>query len=129
MEHATATACAAMRDPRGTRLACAPAHAPSLGRADDLAAVDAAWADARLVTVLGTGGLGKTTLVQEVGRRAQDDAGRRRRACKGKCSRNADVETAIASAFGLAHGSSARLATGSRASPTPGRTPSGSERS
>lgn len=91
-----------------------------LGRDGDLAAVDAAWESARLVTLLGTGGLGKTTLAQEVGRRAQDDvwvvvvelAGVRA---------DADVETALASALGLAQGArSARL--GDRLPATPDAT-------
>ncbi|WP_160142907.1 ATP-binding protein, partial [Cellulomonas algicola] len=93
-----------VRHPVGLRAA---RHA-LLGRAHDLAAVDAAWADARLVTVLGTGGLGKTTLVQEVGRRAQDDAWVVVVELAGVRS-DADVETAIASALGLAHARSARL--------------------
>ncbi|MDC7123342.1 hypothetical protein OMK64_17570 [Cellulomonas fimi] len=104
------------RHPVGLR---APRHA-LLGRADDLAAVDAAWADARLVTVLGTGGLGKTTLAQEVGRRAQDDAWVVVVELAGVRS-DVDVETAIASALGLAHGArSARL--GDRLPPTPDAT-------
>lgn len=118
-EHATATAArrrGPARHPVGLR---APRHA-LLGRADDLAAVDAAWADARLVTVLGTGGLGKTTLVLEVGRRAQDDAWVVVVELAGVRS-DADVETAIASALGLAHGTrSARL--GDRLPATPDAT-------
>ncbi|RMI13342.1 AfsR/SARP family transcriptional regulator [Cellulomonas triticagri] len=43
-----------------------------IGRDADLAAVDALLGSARVVTVLGTGGLGKTRLVQEVARRAAD---------------------------------------------------------
>lgn len=91
-----------------------------LGRDDDLAALDAAWADARLVTVLGTGGLGKTTLVQEVGRRAQADAWVVVVELAGVRA-DADVETAIASALGLAQGArSARL--GDRLPATPDAT-------
>lgn len=43
-----------------------------IGREADVAAVDALLGSARVVTVLGTGGLGKTRLVQEVARRAAD---------------------------------------------------------
>lgn len=43
-----------------------------LGRAEDLAAVDRSLATCSVVSVLGTGGLGKTRLVQEIARRAAD---------------------------------------------------------
>jgi predicted ATPase/DNA-binding SARP family transcriptional activator len=43
-----------------------------IGRDADVAAVEDLLAAARVVTVLGTGGLGKTRLVQEVARRATD---------------------------------------------------------
>ncbi|MFC0714455.1 AfsR/SARP family transcriptional regulator [Cellulomonas biazotea] len=85
------------RRPLGVRAA---PHAV-LGRDADVATVESLLADGRLVTVLGTGGLGKTTLAQQVARRAQDDtwvvvvelAGVRT---------DADVDVAVASALGLA---------------------------
>ncbi len=43
-----------------------------LGRSEDLAAVDRSLSTSSVVTVLGTGGLGKTRLVQEIARRSAD---------------------------------------------------------
>ena len=43
---------------------------PLVGRSRDIAAVEAALASARLVTVMGLGGVGKTRLALEVIRRA-----------------------------------------------------------
>lgn len=101
------------RAPVGLRAAARPL----LGRADDLAAVAELLSGARLVTVLGTGGLGKTTLALEVARRRRDAewvvvvelAGVRT---------DADVDVALADALGLGQAArSARL--GDRLAATP----------
>ncbi|NNH07803.1 hypothetical protein HLB10_11995, partial [Cellulomonas fimi] len=101
------------RAPVGLRAAARPL----LGRADDLAAVDELLSGARLVTVLGTGGLGKTSLALEVARRRRDAewvvvvelAGVRT---------DADVDVALADALGLGQAArSARL--GDRLAATP----------
>lgn len=96
--------------PRHVALGLRAAPNPLLGRDGDVAAVGSALTRSRLVTVLGAGGLGKTRLAQEVARRAAvttplvvvvELAGVRT---------DDDVVLAVADAFGLAAGQSARLA-------------------
>ncbi|BDZ50717.1 SARP family transcriptional regulator [Frondihabitans sucicola] len=55
-----------------TRLTIGLRQAPNalIGRDGDIARVEALLGESRLVTILGAGGLGKTRLAQEVGRRA-----------------------------------------------------------
>lgn len=60
------------RDRSGrTRLGVRPGPSPLIGRDEDIAGVEAALDDARLLTVLGTGGLGKTRLVHEIAARSE----------------------------------------------------------
>lgn len=72
-----------------------------LGRADDVAAVTSAVARARLVTVLGTGGLGKTRLAQEVARTASSTTPRVVVVELASIRTDEDVALALASALGV----------------------------
>ncbi|NLU84144.1 BTAD domain-containing putative transcriptional regulator [Rhodococcus sp. HNM0569] len=58
--------------PRGSAVGLRAAPNALLGRDDDLAALDTLLAAARVVTVLGPGGTGKTRLVNELGRRVAE---------------------------------------------------------
>jgi predicted ATPase/DNA-binding SARP family transcriptional activator len=102
-------AAADQRFVRSVALGLRAAPNPLVGRDGDVSAVEAALGTARLVTVLGAGGLGKTRLAQEVARRATvttplvvvvELAGVRS---------DDDVVLALADALGLAAGQAARL--------------------
>lgn len=79
---------------------------PLLGREADVAAVRDALGTARLVTVLGPGGLGKTRLAQEVARRAVAGTGLVVVVELVGVRADDDVVLALADALGVAPGSS-----------------------
>jgi predicted ATPase/DNA-binding SARP family transcriptional activator len=70
---------------------------PLIGREDDLAAAERALARHRLVTILGTGGVGKTRLAAEIARRRETSAWCELVALEP----DAPIDRAVLSAFGL----------------------------
>ncbi|MFE5310212.1 BTAD domain-containing putative transcriptional regulator [Isoptericola sp. NPDC056605] len=99
-------AAAPARAPAGTARGLRRYPTPLLGREADVAAVRDALGTARLVTVLGPGGLGKTRLAQEVARRAVDDTGLVVVVELVGVRSDDDVVLALADALGVAPGSS-----------------------
>ncbi len=74
---------------------------PLLGRSEDLRRIQARLADARLVTVIGPGGVGKTRVVNEVGRIAQDRFDRVALVELAGARSGQDVPLVIATALGV----------------------------
>ncbi|WP_395242468.1 ATP-binding protein [Agromyces sp. MMS24-K17] len=88
-----------------TRIGVRAAPNPLIGRVDDVRHVEALLAQHRLVTILGTGGLGKTRLAQEVA--ARSDAPAVVVVELASIRADADVVLALASTLGIREASAA----------------------